>query len=375
MVFLKRATGRFSTNMLFPTVLLPRAIGEVPPQEISQKLFLGSAVTLLRDLCDNCLVLIDAHGHSLSGLKNAVAQWPPEYQKQGQMLIRRLETRNRLVRIGGGFALARQCREIPCQCCVGIAEALKPKALFAEGDCIACASSQIPNVQVIALRNYAVSPFFDERQIKSMTWVDGEWSQSDFESRVLRPLFAHARSLKIVDRHFGRSVRTRSSDNRAVLARAEIAERYRLSLEWIARVFAQAGGARGGHGLVIEIYTGKRTDQLGNQRQESSLVLDAVRRFSEALQRSLGFPVRVFLKSETRAREMQHDRFLITDQAGLLVGRGLDILLDNASMRRINASFDPVTSNRLVHGTTISMVDENECSKIEAATRTLPDLM
>ena len=93
--------------------------------------------------------------------------------------------------------------------------------------------------------------------------------------------------------------------------------------------------------------------------------------FEADMKRRYSFDFTLKIKEESgRDQEMPHARYLITDQIGILIERGFDLLWTDQQMR--DNGLNPSNDDRPIRDVTISRISEP--NKIEAAVRKLPDL-
>jgi hypothetical protein len=90
--------------------------------------------------------------------------------------------------------------------------------------------------------------------------------------------------------------------------------------------------------------------------------------FETAVQTASGIPARVLLKEESRTSKCPHGRYLVTDQAAILVDRGFDLLWDDARM--LGAGLTPATDPRPIRD--VAVVLCSDCNAVDSQTRLLP---
>jgi hypothetical protein len=155
-----------------------------------------------------------------------------------------------------------------------------------------------------------------------------EWEVQFFERQVLVPLFMDAKLVKIYDRWIGNSIPTRDYQQK-VLAATNVEERFRQTLEWIISVFLAASTQPLKR---LEVYSG--IDTRNKDNKEIGIIVAALRAFENDIRNKFNFPSFVLsVKEETRQSRMLHGRYLLTDQIGIAVERGFDLLMDDSAMK------------------------------------------
>ena len=95
-----------------------------------------------------------------------------------------------------------------------------------------------------------------------------------------------------------------------------------------------------------------------------------MRNFEAAMRAATGVPVRLFLKAESHVARCPHGRYLVTDQVGVLIDRGFDLLWDDNKMR--TSGLNPTTDPRPIRDVAVILC--NDCNSVETQTRVLPAL-
>ena len=131
--------------MLLRTALLPTAFSNIPKDEEAIGLFCAMGVSLLHDLAENCVVVInntqkEGVFEGVAALHLAIANWPERFRIRAQKAITHLQKRNRFVALPASFKLeacsVERCRQT-------LSAVLPPEkfglhAVFAGGECLAC---------------------------------------------------------------------------------------------------------------------------------------------------------------------------------------------------------------------------------------------
>ena len=313
---LKKTLTRFFSNMLVRTILLPSVLKTHPE---NQSAHYAVVIRLLQDLENNGVVLLDDTQCIRASLLQDISKWPVKFRKKAEVLLTTLKKKNRFVEVPLKNEVQATCKNKPCQQCIRIAKSYSPPALLASQGCNHCAETQLaslPSVEVIDVAEYSVSDFF-ESYLKSSDRIlsNGEWKQDKFEQEILIPLFRDAKHIKIYDRWIGRSILTKN------------ANKYKLTLEWILDVFMKVYRFRAGG--VFEVYSGFYPQkQNGKLPPDITVAVAALHQLETEIQKT--YPnFKLIIKKETKNRQMPHERYLITNQVGVSIDRGFDLLLEN----------------------------------------------
>ncbi len=340
---LKKTLTRFFSNMLVRTILLPSVLRANPE---NQPAHYGMVIRLLQDLKKNGVVLLDDTNCIRASLLQDIPKWPVKFRKKAEVLLTELKKKNRFVEVSLKDEVQATCKNKPCQQCIRIAKIYSPPAILASQGCNQCAQAQlasIPSVEVVDVAEYSISDFFDSYlKPRDHLLNRGEWTQHEFEQEILIPLLRDAKDVKIYDRYIGRSILQKKN-----------AATYKFTLKWIIDVFVRERSSK--FKGVFEVYGGVNTCSIPKPKRPNAVA--ALRKLESDL-RQFHPAFKLIIKDETQGGEMPHDRFLVTNQVAVSVGRGFNLLFGS--------------NPRLVKDVTIAYCSEP--GKIEQAVRTLPNL-
>lgn len=343
--------------MLESVVLLPHAF-EVPngADQAQQAI----RVSLLKQLESDCVVLIPS-ASSVTGLVNLVSNWQPKYQQPGLALLKALKRHNRFVELP---PMANETATCPAGSCteeLRVARFRNPDHTLIGDRCIECCIQEGIG-GALDLNDYTTSDFClrsNERQ--TYTLNDGSWTKSQFEQRALGPLFRYAKHIKIIDRYLARSLDVGNGR-----LRHQIKREFSLGLE---SFFANFVTRSSRSGRTFEVYTGfNRPNGTTWTSAEKARVKSMFSTLAAQLTATYGQVIRIFVKDESR-EEMDHNRYVITDQIAVSIDRGLDPFWSDARMRQ--EGLNPVRDERRVKDIFIAKCD---AGLPEVRARLLPDL-
>jgi hypothetical protein len=269
-----------------------------------------------------------------------------KFRKKAEVLLTALKKKNRFVEVSLKDEVQATCKNKPCQQCIRIATIYSPPAILASQGCNQCAQAQLalfPSVEVVDVAEYSISDFFDSYlKPRDHLLNRGEWTQHEFEQEILIPLLRDAKDVKIYDRYIGRSILQKKN-----------AATYKFTLKWIIDVFVRERSSK--FKGVFEVYGGVNTCSIPKPKRPNAVA--ALRKLESDL-RQFHPAFKLIIKDETQGGEMPHDRFLVTNQVAVSVGRGFNLLFGS--------------NPRLVKDVTIAYCSEP--GKIEQAVQTLPNL-
>ena len=347
---------------------------DLPEEEYSQKLFCNTVNTILQEFLENCVILVDDQGYVLKDVKVFLEKWPIKSRIRAKSLIKELNKKNRFL---GSRPLVNESPTVRHSSCRYLYAFMMDHPLTpviaGNGCCISSCSHFNTVVRKIDVADYGDSDFSQSRrktQNLILSW--GEWSKGEFEKEILVPVLQNSKHVKIFDRYIGRSVQPRKKKSSKPYE--PLRESYEKSLEWILEVFSRETKHRAER--TFEIHTGVNIDDSFSEEKVSEM-RNYLRKIKDDMNTKYDFPIKLIVKKEKSKQEgtelkpeFSHSRHLITDQVGILVDRGFDLLWDNKEME--NAKLDPSSDEYRLRDVVVSLITHPE--KIERETRKLPDL-
>jgi len=201
--------------------------------------------------------------------------------------------------------------------------------------------ADIFSVKVVNSDEYAIEDEFCAVMEKLDHSFPKGAEKKQFEQEIIVPIFRYAKHVKIYDRYVGRSILQKNN-----------AKKYKSMLKSILNVFGTTNSRQG----IFEVYCGFKPP---NSSKLSDALSDAKTKLKqlEADLQNLYPRFKLIVKDETKGKEFIHDRFMITDQFALSMGRGVGLLSNKEGWLR---------------DFTIAYCSEPD--KIDADVRRLPDL-
>jgi hypothetical protein len=296
-----------------------------------------AALSLLWDLVRFGVVLEDDARRGRVVLAAAAQGWDDENRKKkAQIMLRRLVQTGRFVPVPSAPP-SHTCATPACPELVAAAAAGAPDFVVCGGFC--CSAAPGPNV--IPIADYVVSSVPDTWRGDALHFSDRALTDEDFEQRILNPVLRFPSRVTMYDRQIGRSTQQAAQQSGPATA---VRDSYSLTIDWICRAYRVLGGIG-----PITIVTGVRTDE--PSANDAKRALEA---FERGIRGRWGANITVVIVGETRTLALRHERFLVTDQVGLQVGRGFDLLYTDAQMR--TAGLDPTRDPRPIRDVVVSRI-------------------
>ncbi|MBO1346268.1 MAG: hypothetical protein EBE86_002175 [Hormoscilla sp. GUM202] len=327
--------------MLVPTVLLPSVITANPDES---GIFYNSTIELFRKLEKKGVFLIEDRDRLNHDIGAMVKKWPPKYSKKIQTILKKIDKTNRFVELDIDDTINTNCPQQQCQSYIRITTQHLPEFVLARLNCYSCAKTQMADifsVKVVNSDEYAIEDEFCAVMEKSDRVFAKGVKLKQFEQEIILPMFRYAKHVKIYDRYVGRSIVQKNN-----------APKYKSMLQWLLKVFAN--NSRKG---CFKVYCGLETEKLSKSKVDEAKI--KLKELEENLK--IIYPkIELSVKEETKEEQFQHDRYIITDQLAISMGRGICLVSEELS-----------SPEDLLLDFNIACCSEP--GKIEAAVRNLPD--
>ena len=317
--------------MLVETVVLPSAAtGSYGTTD--------AALALFMDLHSGGQLLVDSSGVGGTQLAAAISGWGDQSKRQrATKALLRLHAQGRIVPVPPGDPEA-GCTEA-CNTLRSVAQRWAPGVVVCGAGCRA----ELPR-QMVEIAGYMGSEAQDLLQRATVSLSRRRSIDEDLERLVWAPFVRFAESLVLIDRQIGRSIQEVVGRG----GRARIGEGFDRTIRSLLDVYTRAGL----RSRSIRLLTGLWADRPGAG--------DAFREL-EAWTRSLSseYPVVAIsldVREEERRAQLDHDRYLVSNQGALLVSRGFDLLFTDRQMS--DAKLDPRHDARRVHSARLTLLPE-----------------
>jgi hypothetical protein len=318
----------------FPTAFrIPPDSASVPGSVENQCLGL---LRLLTDMAEDGILLVDQESRIVTEINRFVRAWPRNYGDHFRQVFRRLIDRERVVAVG---LAPTNCARTLCTASIELLTSYPAHAAVVPRACT-CSDQRCQNLPngVRAEGFVSLREKFDYSQysLGGLRLNDGEWDRSRFEEDFLAPLFRFSKDVRVIDRNIGRHIGISSGRTFE-----QVVPGYAHGLTMVVSAFSRfrLTDTPGRIEVVTEIPRRKQRNapQLTDQQiaDTARLIEDFTRRLGAMYSAQMLSDIRV---SNTYA-DTEHDRFLITNQTAVTIGRGLDILhRDGVRVRGVTAT-------------------------------------
>ncbi len=319
--------------MLSPVILHPSAL---QGQNKEDKTFFFAAVRILLDLLDNGLLLVDERGIIIDKIVDSIRDWPEDFSDIGDSILSELFNKQRIVQTQITESEFNTCKGQVCNNCLAIVNLNFHDVVIAEGQCYECLSSSRSmltslNSKLTDLGSFLVShssiprgfTIFNFHESSNVNSEDQrDFTRLTFEEKILKPIFTYAESIKIVDKHIGR--------NAGLTSKKKIFKSYKTNIEWLLDFCINEVGRNDLE--LFEVCCGikvKPFNELSKKDLENiKKGIDELRDFERSMQEI--FPdFKLLIKLEDKLHDLPHDRYLITNQVALFIGRGFELFADS----------------------------------------------
>lgn len=324
MVSLRKVIRKGLVDMLYRLVLLPSIFTSILD---NQPATYTLVIDFLRRLEETGVVIVE----DLYSMQKILDNWPQRFKDKARSILTQLFNHNRIITIS--LSDQSQLASISAKQCTShlrIIQSYPVEFVVARQECKECfvdpiscleeMEAQIINssTDIINIDEFSLN----EKLCRNLERRDRFYApgvgQQQFEREVLIPLFRDAARIEIYDRYIGRSILSKNS------------RQYQKALKWILGIFKRESRLR--QSGTVEIYTGIFTRSHKNQPLFNRT--DAINEFKklEVSMRTLLPRFRIFVKEEDHSKQMLHDRFLFTDQIGISIGRGFNLILSRGRL-------------------------------------------
>lgn len=293
--------------MIYRTILFPCIFSANSDTSV---FYYNLVITILNNLVDSGIILIDNQLDESQLFKVIMANvedWNPKFRPKVKELFKKLHKKNRFVVASSYLPLFQSCDTGDEGNCIKLfTEEEKTSIVIRQANCID--NPQFTN-RATLLEDYSISLLQKRLNKHDYTLNKGEWDQDKFSEEILIPLFRDAKHIGIYDRWIGRSI-------------SEGRNNHQNTLSWFLEVFQQV--ATIGLGTKFEVYCG-----IDIRRNEVLLAeaINSLRSFESEIRNTFSY-FQLFIKEERYGSELPHDRYLITNQTAIYIGRGFDLFVD-----------------------------------------------
>jgi len=270
---------------------------------------MDSLIGILRGFIQNCCILEFEDNRLQKAVFNNVNQLPPSDAKKGIMtLLGVLKKQNRFI---GNLVPNYNVESINISDVDDQAESKLLDFLLAGKNEMSSVSAK---VEAASLGNYNQSRFESKRSnlaSNGRVLQDGELEQSEFLEEVLKKAFIHSKRIEICDGIFGKKF----NDN--------FEYTFSILFKWLGKVLIEPDSFEK---IVIHCEKPEGSTDEYIKTQLSHL--------KSKEQSNIKIEIRFYHREEKKSHALPHDRFIITDQITLDIGRGMDFFNKHTKRNR-----------------------------------------
>lgn len=314
--------------MIFETIHLPPVYAASSHDQPDE--YYINRLHLLRSMMNNCVILEDAHQSVATILFKHIEQWPIKYRRPAFELLKQLQLRHRFVPVPLATCLS-GCAQDACSHYAQLAQAAPEAPVIVPDVCHCTSLCRSDNKRYLTAAEYFLSSYSTAHQEGAcIDLAHAQWSAERFEQEVWSPLFRNATRVKLIDGQLGKSLSTAFRKNPSTFHNRvdlkDLVPNYAFGLEWIFEQFLKHSRRPRHFELLTTLNVrgyGQRTPEVVTDLRNTVAPL---RRVAQRLSQQHHFELRIDVLLPTRDTVFRHDRFLITDQTMITIGRGIDLL-------------------------------------------------
>ncbi len=291
--------------MLTRVILLPCIF---VPETDTSTYYYSYMISILHSFLESGIILIDSResdeSEILKSIISSIDTWIPKFRYKAKEIIKQLRKRNRFVSTLIDQPINQICTLHSGDNCT---------KLYTSEDfysTITKHSQCVSHSKTTLVEEYSISPLFKKLDRNSFFVGNNEWTEDEFEEKILVPLFRDAKRIGIYDRWIGRSI-------------AEGRTNHQDTIKWFLNIFQTVATIR--TDTIFEVYCG--IDVRGISVPDLSTAKESLRNFEAGVKELYAY-FKLFVKEETRGNALPHDRYLITNQTAIYIGRGFDLFVN-----------------------------------------------
>lgn len=293
---------------------------------------------MLDMILKNGVILVDEDNKYIEIIKKSINQWPKnDSSKKIQSKLVALKESNRFINIKTKeIEIESSCKKENCNIFYSILNNNNVNSIIPE--CCIDSEGKTKINELIGTKLYndleKVSGFYDKG------------CEEIFENEVLRPILKYPKVIKIIDRVFASHMQNNEY---------EINKNYKNGLKNIIRIIKENNINKN---VKVELYVAFNID-FSNDIQVTigKKMIKAIERFINDIKQEYSINLECYYKEDYY--KLTHERYILTSQIGLEIGRGLDYMNTKGKLRDIN----------------ISLLSKEQKRKIDSKVRMLDDLI
>jgi hypothetical protein len=295
-----------------------------PNRNSKSVLYYNNLINILKTVLEHGIIYLDKENYKVKRIKDNLNAWPPEFREKALELIKRIGKNNRFVRIDSqpSIFLNKDCKEL----CDDIANLIysKPDVIISLLPCTKCLGKW--QIEIVDHENFCCSNFFNNVIKNDIIISYKEFTKERLNSEVFNRIFKSCSSIKIIDRLIGSHIVNHPGD---------LNQNYKNGLEYLVSCLKSTNNS-----LIsnFEIYTLiKDKDNIPIKFMDPSKKADLnntiknIEKFINDLNLKYSLNIKCHFKEDYG--KFVHDRYILTNQMKIFIGRGFDLLDKNGIVR------------------------------------------
>ncbi len=255
-------------------------------------------------------------------IKKYISEWPKDDRsKRIQNKLEFLYKSNRVIKVQTkSIDWISKCKMNGCDVFYSILNSKNAVAIIPES----CNNIEFNNNEHIKLSEFTTSNFYNK--LNKMTEIFSKEDWEKMEQTILIPILKYAKPVKIIDRVFGNHIKKNN---------LQIKSEYKKGLENIIKIIAENN--INVEKVMVELYVAFEFDK-GSQLQFDDVKnkINVIDEFIKELNQKYKINLKCYYKNNYF--DLPHDRYIITKQAGIQIGTGLDYLDKRGKLRPMTVS-------------------------------------
>lgn len=265
----------------------------------------------------NGIILEDHQGNTYNSIKKYISEWPKDNNsKRIQNKLQALYNSNRVIRTTiKDMDLKFECKGANCSVFYSILIDNNATAIIPER----CYELKSSNNEYIKLSQFTSSDLYNRINKRTELYSKDEWMK--MKDRVLIPILKYTNSVKIIDRVFGNHINNKD---------IRIKDEYKDGLENIIKIICDHNINT--QKVLVELYVAFEFDKSSQlQLQFTERKISVIQSFINELSNKYKIRIKCYYKNNYS--DLPHDRFILTKQVGIQIGRGLDFMDKRGNLR------------------------------------------
>jgi hypothetical protein len=297
----------------------------------------------LDTISKNGIIIEDEVGEENKIISNYVSKWPLKQRKKVEEKLKILNKRFRIIKgVSKNTNVTFDCKDDSCDIFHSMFDNEFRAVIVPEK----CSNDlYVSSKEIVRINEYTNSDYYNDINKRAHVITANKYTFETFKNNIMIPLFKYAKSIKIVDRMFADHINDTSME----------LDNYKKGIESLIKIICEANVKSSG--LLLEIYssfTYNENSSLGTELARCKIT--NINSYIQTLNKTHNINLKCLFKKGFN--DMPHDRFILSNQIGIQIGRGIDI----------------VNFNNKLRDNTISILEFNDRNDIEKFVRSLDNI-